>query len=873
MNTTKGRLLFIVCLIGLSILTSFTSPRDSVAISASRTLEEEVIDATLLMKGPQTTRIIVQEIRRVVDWSFGTVAIEAPSVEDAEPKAFVFIAQQKSDGWEVGLEGTEMFQNFVHNSPDELLSEQERSIFSSFINRPQQPLGNGSGLFSLPFATGETWTLTGGPHENNVAIDFAGGTGNIRAARDGVAYVPCANKILIYHANGWQTGYYHVANIAVTNGQSGITRGQFLGKTSAQVGCGGSATGAHVHFWTMINVTNQSIVGQDIGGWTVQAGTSSYQGCMTRLGVTQCAASGQIYNYGDIGSIEQPNQPPNTPNPIAPANGSRLNNPNITLTWQDTGDPDNKPRPSRDYYAQVWKSDNSWSQTRDWNVATSWNITVPNEGLYYWRVMSGDGEKASNWSANQSFIYSCHLFNIGEGSTRPQMFVNAFNRRGGRTTVGCTTNATHWWGDGGDRTVVIQNFTGGSFGDSVIIHDEKRDDPINSTPAYVVQWGIFQHYQSLGGWQSWLGPPTSDEFQNATGQALSNFANGYIAWNSGNPVAVAWPTSVVGQWRAEYHNGRNLNNYPTWVMNTPDINYEWMADAPGNGMWGVWADDFSVRWTGEFQFMAADYTFISTTDDGVRVWIDNQLVIDKWQDQTLSEYRVTRPMNAGNHQMKIEYYEGSAGATAKFRWEPNAPTIPNTPANFRVDSTNQNSVSLRWDDTSNESGYRIYRWNGESWPLIDTVGANQTSFVDKPLVCNEGYSYYVVAYNDLGQSNQSNWVDGFTTACPSNLPTYLDAVDIQSHRIRLGWDDNSTNELGYRIYREASNNWVAIGDIGTNGTSFTDTSVTCNTEYVYRLFMLTNSGEVSSLPMHRRITSAACSTNQENKVFIPFVQR
>ncbi len=65
---------------------------------------------------------------------------------------------------------------------------------------------------------------------------------------------------------------------------------------------------------------------------------------------------------------------------------------------------------------------------------------------------------------------------------------------------------------------------------------------------------------------SWLGSLTSDEFQNANGQPQVNFRSGYIAWNGGNPAVVAWPTADK-RWRAEYHNGFNLNNYPTWVQN------------------------------------------------------------------------------------------------------------------------------------------------------------------------------------------------------------------------------------------------------------------------------------------------------------------
>src|SRR5687768_4387689 len=60
----------------------------------------------------------------------------------------------------------------------------------------------------------------------------------------------------------------------------------------------------------------------------------------------------------------------------------------------------------------------------------------------------------------------------------------------------------------------------------------------------------------------------------------------------------------------------------------PGVDVDWLDAGPE----GVGADRFSARWTGALTPPAAGtYTFATETDDGVRVWIDDVLVIDDWR--------------------------------------------------------------------------------------------------------------------------------------------------------------------------------------------------------------------------------------------------
>ena len=121
--------------------------------------------------------------------------------------------------------------------------------------------------------------------------------------RGGVVYRPCDNMILIDHGDGWTTGYYHVINIAVQNGQV-VQRGQQLGGTSAEHTCGGFANGPHVHIWVEFRGQSVAIAGRDIGGWTVEAGPNPYDGCLVKGSVRRCTVDGTnfVVNDSEIGS-------------------------------------------------------------------------------------------------------------------------------------------------------------------------------------------------------------------------------------------------------------------------------------------------------------------------------------------------------------------------------------------------------------------------------------------------------------------------------------------------------------------------------------------------------------------------------------------
>jgi hypothetical protein len=99
----------------------------------------------------------------------------------------------------------------------------------------------------------------------------------------------------------------------------------------------------------------------------------------------------------------------------------------------------------------------------------------------------------------------------------------------------------------------------------------------------------------------------------------------------------------------------------------PVVNFDWGSGQPDPT---IGADTFSVRWLGQVQPRFNEtYTFYVVADDGVRLWVNNQLVVDRWIDQSPTEYSGAVPLLAGYlYDIKMEMYENGGGAVARLLW-------------------------------------------------------------------------------------------------------------------------------------------------------------------------------------------------------------
>ena len=125
-----------------------------------------------------------------------------------------------------------------------------------------------------------------------------------------------------------------------------------------------------------------------------------------------------------------------------------------------------------------------------------------------------------------------------------------------------------------------------------------------------------------------------------------------------------WP--VISYWRAEYFSNRDLAGSPVFVRDDVEVNYDWGAFSPATS---IPSDNFSVRWTRLLTLAAGSYRFSVRADDGVRVWLDGETIVDQWHDAVDAAYSADRTLNAGTHAIRIEYYESRGNARIQFGWE------------------------------------------------------------------------------------------------------------------------------------------------------------------------------------------------------------
>jgi len=148
-------------------------------------------------------------------------------------------------------------------------------------------------------------------------------------------------------------------------------------------------------------------------------------------------------------------------------------------------------------------------------------------------------------------------------------------------------------------------------------------------------------------------------------------------------VTNTWTLKHPPGFTATYFDNIDLTNpkvtrYQRW------INFDWNGfPYSGSPDPSIGTSTFSARWTGRMMpFYSENYTFYAVADDGIRVWINDQLVIDAWFDQVETEHvSAPIPLVAGVEiDIRIEYYQNTGAGVARFLWS--SPSQPKTVVHY-----------------------------------------------------------------------------------------------------------------------------------------------------------------------------------------------
>jgi glucose/arabinose dehydrogenase len=170
-------------------------------------------------------------------------------------------------------------------------------------------------------------------------------------------------------------------------------------------------------------------------------------------------------------------------------------------------------------------------------------------------------------------------------------------------------------------------------------------------------------------------------------QASGGTSYEFVSWSDGGAAThdISTPaanTTYTATYRAVTGGGGNglavtyYNNIDftgTTVTGVdPVVDFSWGGGSPSAA---IGADTFSARWTGQVEApVTGTYTFYTQSDDGVRLWVNGQQLVNNWTNHASTENSGTIALTAGQrYDIRMEFYENGGSAVARLSWS--APSI------------------------------------------------------------------------------------------------------------------------------------------------------------------------------------------------------
>ena len=333
-----------------------------------------------------------------------------------------------------------------------------------------------------------------------------------------------------------------------------------------------------------------------------------------------------------------------------------------------------------------------------------------------------------------------------------------------------------------------------------------------------------------------------------------------------------------GGLKGEYFGNPDLVGEPVMVRTDPSINFQWDTAGPGQP---VGTSGYSVRWTGELEAAFTEvYTLMTHADDGVKLWFNGELVVDKWfgQERGAPSYAVNVSMEAGQrYPIVMEYFFSDGSAVAELWWSsahtpeqviptgafslllsahsPNpahhAVHVPHTPRlTWRAgERAAQHDVYFSDDEqavanaTAADAGiYRgrqaldelaydpgVLEWNKTYYWRIDEVNAADAdspwtgsvwSFTTADFIVVDDFERYTDDI-DAGQTIYQTWIDGFENGTGS-IVGYMEAREGTFGERQIVHGGKQSMPLEYDNisaphYAEAERTWATPQDWTANG--------------------------------------------------------
>ena len=210
---------------------------------------------------------------------------------------------------------------------------------------------------------------------------------------------------------------------------------------------------------------------------------------------------------------------------------------------------------------------------------------------------------------------------------------------------------------------------------------------------------------------------------------------------------------------------------------------------------------------------------------------------------TAYTYRVRSYNTAGNS----AYTNTAVGFTSAVPVTP-----PAAPSGLTAAAASTSTINLGWtDNSSDETGFHVERAPGttSSFSVIATLNAGVVTYQSAGLTASTQYTYRVRAFNTAGNSSYTATATATTLGgtSPPAAPSNLAASAASSTQINLSWNDNSSDEDGFKIERApgGTGTFTEITTVAAGVTTYQNTGLTASTQYTYRARAYNGAGNSS----------------------------
>ena len=280
-------------------------------------------------------------------------------------------------------------------------------------------------------------------------------------------------------------------------------------------------------------------------------------------------------------------------------------------------------------------------------------------------------------------------------------------------------------------------------------------------------------------------------FEN-TGEALI-----HLEW-----LRLGGDKDIVGAWRGEYFNNKDLSGEPAMVRQDGSINFDWNSGSPSPK---ITRDNFSVRWTRSIYLDREGlWTFTIQHDDGMRIYVDGKIIYESWVDQSVI-YKVRQiPLKAGYRTFTVEYYDHLGNAIAHVM-------IKGDPGDYGRDDQGQGGTGIVVD---NDGSY--FKWDGPTADRFKSRGGY-------------GQNFYWTYNSGSGSINFGRWIAPISNAGNYEVFAYIPGDHASTTNARYEIHHFGKKDVRALNQSRYANEFVSLGIYYFDGSDYESVTLSDST--------------------------------------------